>query len=486
MGNIRFALMLTIVLKLPLLLHAQEKWGLRKCVEYAMANNVSVRQADIDARTAQLTYQQSKWAQLGSLSLSTGVGMSFGYSVDPATNLFEATDFLYQSYTLQAGANLFNWFSQRRLIESNKLSYLAQKTNIDKVRNDVALNVAAAYLTALEAREQINVSATQVQLSVDQLSNTRKLVEAGAQPELNAAELEAQLASDSATLLGAQATYDQDVLQLKATLSLDAAFPFDLDTPPVETIPVDPIGELQPDVVYATAERTFPQSQLNEYRISAADKAYQSAKAQLYPTLQIFGSLGDRFSNTVQTVGAPRLTGGVDSTGYYVINNGVANPVVSPTYEYTYGKNSFGQLWQGYWNQLDQNFGQQVGLQLNIPIFNGNQARTNMHKAQLNIQTARLQKESDLLTLKQNVYQAYSAAVAALQKFQADKKALSTADRSFELASKRYEVGLLNTIDYITNQNNLFKAKINLLAAQYDYVFKMKVLEFYKGEGVRL
>ena len=109
-----------------------------------------------------------------------------------------------------------------------------------------------------------------------------------------------------------------------------------------------------------------------------------------------------------------------------------------------------------------------------------------MQKARLNIQTARLQKESDLLTLKQNVYQAYSAAVAALQKFQAGKKALSTADRSFELASKRYQVGLLNTIDYITNQNNLFKAKINLLSAQYDYVFKMKVLEFYKGEGVRL
>lgn len=485
MRNIRFALMLTIIVKMPLLLQAQEKWGLRKCVEYAMANNVSVRQADIDSRTAQLTYQQSKWAQLGQLSLTTGLGMSFGYSVDPATNLFEATDFLYQSYTLQAGANLFNWFSQKRLIESNKFSYLAQKTNIDKVRNDVALNVAAAYLTALEAREQINVSATQVQLSVEQLSNTRKLVDAGAQPELNAAELEAQLASDSATLLGAQATYDQDVLQLKATLSLDAAYPFDLDTPPVESIPVAPIGELQPDVVYGMAEKTFPQSQLNEYRISAADKAYQSTRAQLYPTLQIFGSLGDRFSNTVQRAGTPSLTG-ADSTGLFVINNGAINPVLSPTYEYGYSKNSFSQIWQGYWNQLDQNFGQQIGLQLNIPIFNGNLARTNVHKARLNIETARLQKESDLLTLKQNVYQAYSAAVAALQKFEAGKKGLSTADRSFELASKRYDVGLLNTIDYITNQNNLFKAKINLLAAQYDYVFKMKVLEFYKGEGVKL
>jgi outer membrane protein len=485
MRELRRVLQLFAFSIVSICLHAQEKWTLRKCVEYAMANNISVRQADIDARTAQLTYQQSKAAQYGSLSFNTGVGMSFGYSVDPATNLFVATDFLYQSYTLQAGANLFNWFSQRRLIESNKASYLAQKTNIDKVRNDVALNVSAAYLTALEAREQINVSATQVQLSVDQLGNTRKLVEAGAQPELNAAELEAQLASDSATLIGAQATYDQDLLQLKATLSLDAAYPFVLDTPALESIPIEPLGELQPDVVYAMAEKTFPQSQLNEYRILAADKAYQSARAQLYPTLQVFGSLGDRFSNTLQQLSGYKVTG-TTPTGEYAYNNGVQYPVISPTYSYSYSDISFGQWWQGYWNQLDQNFGQQVGLQLNIPIFNGNLARTNMKKAQLNIRTAELQKESDLLTLKQNVYQAYSAAVAALEKYQANEKALFTADRSFQLASKRYEVGLLNTIDYITNQNNLYKAKINLLASQYDYVFKMKVLEFYKGQGVRL
>jgi outer membrane protein len=485
MYKIRGVLSLTALILVPFCVRAQEKWGLRKCVEYAMTNNISVRQADIDARTAKLNFEQSRAAQYGQVSLNTGVGMSFGYSVDPATNLFVATDFLYQSYTLQAGANLFNWFSQRRLIESNKYTYLAQKTNIDKVRNDVALNVSAAYLTALEARQTWNVSAAQVQLSRDELNNTRKLVDAGSQPELNAAELEAQLATDSATMLSARATYEQDILQLKATLSLDAAYPFILDTPAVETIPVETLGELQPDYVYGLAERTFPQSQLNEYRIQAAGKAYLSAKGQLYPTIQIFGSLGDRFSNTLQQPGLPKYTG-YDSTGYFVLNNGVPSNVYAPSYSYGYTKNSFGQLWQGYWNQLDQNFGQQVGIQLNIPIFNGNLARTNVRKARLNIQSAQLQKESDLLTLKQNVYQAYSAASAAMESFQANQKALSTAQVSYDLASKRYNIGLLNTIDYLTNQNNLFKAKLNLLTSQYDYVFKMKVLEFYKGQGVKL
>jgi outer membrane protein len=485
MRKIRVVLFLTLLVTMPFWLHAQDRWGLRKCVEFAMSNNVSVRQADIDARMSELTYQQSKAAQFGQVSFSTGLGLSFGYSVDPATNLFVAEDFLYQNYTLQGGANLFNWFSQRRLIESNRFSYLAQKSNIDKVRNDVALNVAAAYLTALEARQQINVTRTQVLLSLDQLANTRKLVDAGSQPELNAAELEAQLATDSATLIGAISTYELDILQLKATLSLGADVSFELDTPAIESIPVEPLAELQPDLVYGLAEKTFPQSQLNEYRIQAADKAYQSTRGQLYPTLQIFAALGDRFSNTIQAPGTPQLAG-VDTTGYFVVNNGSVSKVLAPAYTYGYTKNNFGQLWQGYWTQLDQNFGQQLGLQLNIPIFNGNLARTNVKKARLNIRSAELQKETDLLTLKQNVYQAYSAAVASMKTFQANTKALSTAQTSFDLANKRYEIGLLNTIDYITNQNNLFKAKINLLTSQYDYVFKMKVLEFYKGQGVKL
>ena len=123
---------------------------------------------------------------------------------------------------------------------------------------------------------------------------------------------------------------------------------------------------------------------------------------------------------------------------------------------------------------------------MNIPIFNGNSQRTNYKKAQLNVATAKLTKENDLLNLKQGVYQAYYNAVASLEKFEANKKAVVVAEKSFDLSTKRYSIGMLNTIDYLTNQNNLFTARINVLIAQYDYVFRMKVLEYYKGLGIKL
>jgi outer membrane protein len=256
-----------------------------------------------------------------------------------------------------------------------------------------------------------------------------------------------QFATDSSAVISAQETYDINNLQLKAILNLDVAAPFDLDTPPVETIPVEPIATLQPDVVYGLAVGAFPQQKMNDLRISAAQKNVDYAKGLLYPSLTLFAGLGDNFANSLRP---------------------------------------WSKVFNGYGNQLSNNFGQNVGIQLNVPIFSGNANRTFYQKAKLNVISARLTKDNDLLSLKQSIYQAYYNAVASLQKYEANQKAVAVAEKSFDLSTKRYNIGMLNTIDYLTNQNNLFSARINALIAHYDYVFRMKVLEYYKGLGIKL
>ena len=425
----------------------QDKWDLRRCVEYAVNNNISIKQADIDSRISKLSYDQSKWNQYGNISFNSALGLTFGRSIDRTTNIYVNTQSLFHQYNLNAGITLFNWFTLRRAAESNKLSYEAQAVNIDKVKNDVTLNVAAAYLQALLSREQVSLAKTKLELTRQQLGNTRKLVDAGSLPELNAAELEVQFATDTSAVISAQETYDINNLQLKAILNLDVAAPFDLDTPPVENIPVEPISNLQPDVVYAVAIGTFPQQKMNDLRINAAKKNVDFYRGQLYPSLAMFAGLGDNFANSLRP---------------------------------------WNKVFNGYGNQLSNNFGQNVGLQLTVPIFNGNSGRINYQRAKLNIITAQLTKDNDLLTLKQNIYQSYYNAVASLQKYDANQKAVTVAEKSFDLSTKRYNIGMLNTIDYLTNQNNLFSARINALIAHYDYVFRMKVLEYYKGLGIKL
>lgn len=466
-------------------LAAQNKWDLRRCVDYAMANNISIKQADIDSRTSKLTLDQTKWAQYGTANGNTGLGLNFGRSINQTTNIYTNTEGLSQIYSLQVGITLFNWFALKRATESNRYSYEAQVVNIDKIKNDVTLNVAAGYLSALLAKEQVTLATTKLQLTSQQLENTRRLVDAGSVPELNAAELEVQFATDTASVITAQETYDLDNLQLKAILNLDAAAPFDLDTPPVETIPVEPISQLQPDIVYSLAVNTFPQQKMNDLRINSAEKYVDYSRGKLYPTLSAYGALGDNFFNDIRAVEYQTVYAG---TGGYALNTGNNDQyqVFLPNPNPVYSSQPLYKAFKGYGDQLSNNFGQQVGLQLNIPIFNGNSSRTNYKKAQLNVATAKLTKENDLMTLKQGVYQAYYNAVASMEKFEANKKAVVVAEKSFDLSTKRYNIGMLNTIDYLTNQNNLFTARINVLIAQYDYVFRMKVLEYYKGLGIKL
>jgi len=183
---------------------AQEKWDLRRCVEYALANNISIKQADIDSRTAKLTYEQSKWAQFGTANGSTSLGLNFGRSIDPTNNVYIDQQGLSQQYNLQVGVTLFNWFALRRTREANKYSYDAQVVNIDKIKNDVTLNVAAGYLQALLSKQQVSLARTKLSLTKQQLDNTRALVDAGSVPELNAAELEVQFATDTAAVISAR------------------------------------------------------------------------------------------------------------------------------------------------------------------------------------------------------------------------------------------------------------------------------------------
>ncbi len=471
---------------------AQDKWDLRRCVEYALANNISIKQADIDSRVSKLTFEQSKWAQFGTANANTQVGLNFGRSIDPTNNIYVDQQGLSQQYSLQVGITLFNWFALRRAKESNKFTYEAQMVNIDKVKNDVTLNVAAGYLTALLAKQQVTLAVIKLSLTRQQLSNTKALVNAGSVPELNEAELEVQFAADTSAVITAQETYDIDNLQLKAILNLDAAAPFDLDTPPVESIPTEPISTMQPDVVYSIAVGTFPQQKMNDLRINAAEKNVDFSRGRLYPTLSAFGALGSNFFNDLRAVSIQNLgyaQTGSPTTGYQYAFNNInkgQDTVWNPILQRVYKGQPFYKAWTGYGSQLSNNFGQQVGLQLNVPIFNGNNARTNYKKSQLNVESAKLTKDNDLLALKQGIYQAYYNAVASMEKYEANKKSVAVAERSFDLATKRYNIGMLNTIDYLVNQNSLFTARANELISHYDFVFRMKVLEYYKGMGIKL
>jgi outer membrane protein len=405
--------------------------------------------------------------------------MNTGRSIDRTTNLYTTQSIINNYFSLQGNLDLFNFYSKSNTIAGNKLQAEAASATVDKAKEDISLNVASAFLQALLAKEQVNASKIQIDLTTAQLENTKKQVRAGSLPELNQLQIESQLANDSSTLISAVGTETSSLQLMKALLNLDAAMPFDVEAPPIDLIPVDPIAEMQPDAVYLLAIKNLPQQRVNQLHLDAARKYAAAARGAMYPSIGMGFSLGSNYSNLKSNPSLiSAIPNGFDTIGHVYGSN---VPVITPVYDKIFRIDA-----SPYWTQISDNFSNAVGFGLSVPIFNGGSAKINWQKQKLNVQNLVLQQELDNNSLKQNIYQAYTDAMTALQKFNASTKAVETAQKAYDFSSKRYTVGLLSTIDLLISQNNLFRAKIDKLSAQYTYVFKMKVLEYYKGQGIKL
>lgn len=462
---------------------SQKRWTLLESVQYAMDHNISIQQSALQADFASITYKQSRLSQIPTLNFSNSEGLSYGKSKDPSSGILQNQNYFSVGLNLQSSAEIFNWFSKKNTILANQWSLEAAKAATDKLKNDIALTVANSYLQILLSREQQKIAEVQVKQTRTQLEIVQKQVAAGALAEFNATELESQLANDTANLITAIGNVAQNKYVLKAYLNLDAADSFDIEEPPIDQIPVMPIGDLQPADVYASALLNQPQQKENEYNLKAAEKNSLAAKGGLYPSISAFGNLGSNYGY-FRTPTFAQVFNGYSPSGLVVSDNsGGYIDVKRPLYV-NGAKNGYITS-DPFGTQFSNNFGQSIGLNLSVPIFNGWQAKANYQKSKINIKNLEYQQDLDNKTLKQNIYQAYNAAIVAMQKLSSTLRAVDAAQKTYDYALKRYSAGMLRTLELITNENSLFTAKLQYALNQFDYVFKMKVLEYYKGEGLK-
>ena len=465
-----------------------EAWDLKTCVEYALQHNISVQQADVQSRLSKLQAQLAKNSQLPNISGSTSAGLRLGRSIDPTTNGFTNTQFLSNTFGLNGGVQIFNAGKLRNNAAATDYSWQATVADLQNVSNDISLSVATYYLQILSSIEQSEIAKIQIQQTKEQLNATKKRVEVGLLPEINLLELETQLANDSSSYISAISAVTQNKLTLKAVLNLDAAVPFDIQVQAVDQIKMQSFADLQPDYVFNIASQNLPSVKAANLRVKAANKNLLSAKAGFYPTLSFGYSLSSNFANQFKYISGYDLTGVSTpnaSSPYVTVNNSkyfVQSPVFTPVTS----TRDWGTVWNGWGSQVNNNFGQSLGFQLSIPIFNAGQSKIAYQQAKLNYRNANLQEENAQKKLKQDIYAAYTNAIVALNKLNATQKAVSSSEKAYSFATKRYELGLLGTIELLNNQNNYLKAKVNFKAAQYEYVFRVKLLEFYKGESLTL
>ncbi|MFM7217241.1 MAG: TolC family protein [Bacteroidota bacterium] len=444
-------------------------WTLQRCVDHAIQHNLQVKQSEITVSQNKLAQDQSYASFIPTINGQVGHNYYWGRAIDPYTNQFTNQQVQSSNFGLSSTLTVFEGLQLQRTLSQSKLNYLASRKDLEKIRNDISLNVVAAYLQVLYNQDLVDVFKAQVAATDDQCRRMRRMFELGSASKANYLDLEAQLASDSASLVAGMAQVDQSVLILAQLLELESVKGFDIDRPMMDEPPALPAG-LSADAVYSAALLTQPEIKGNEFRLKAAENGLAAARGSRMPRLYMSGSLNTTFSTSFKT---PQFGNGYgyDAAGFTSSFDTVF--LVSP--------NITGYEMVPFWDQLDRNRGAGVGFMLQLPLFNGWSARTNVERARLALQQSKLNDEITKNNLYKSVQQAVLDAVSSRRKYESTTRSVESLQESANFNKQRFELGLINTYEYSLSRNNLARAQADRLQAKYDHIFRLKILDFYQG-----
>ncbi len=454
---------------------AQEAWSLQKCIEYALENNISVKQNELNADVAKENYNQSIANLLPSLNAGASHSYNWGQRIDPFTNTFATNRVRSNNLFISSQVTLFSGLQLQNTLKQNSLNYLAGKYDVEKMKNDISLNVATAYLNVLFTQELLGVAKTQKSITESQVTRTQKLVDAGTLALGSLLDLQAQLATDELNVVNNENQLNIANLTLVQLINLDNTADFTIVKPNLE-MPSNPILAENPEQIYQFAVNNQPVIKSAETKVLSADRAIKVAKGTAYPSITMSGSVGTGYSGLSKKVvgfepGTPSIIGYTpDTVPVYSVSSSVI-PITEKT--------PFGE-------QLKNNVNENLGFNLNIPIFNGWQSQNSISRAKIAKQNAEYTLELNEQNLRKTIEQAHVDAQSALKQFYATKKSVEALSQAFDYADKRFNAGALNSTDYNTAKNRLNNAQSDLLRNKFNFIFKSKVLDFYMGKPITL
>lgn len=465
---------------LPIASAQTSGWDLQQCVDYAQKNNISLKQAEISAKINQNNATQSKAAILPTVNAGAQHTYNFGRTIDRYTNTFANSQVLSQNFYISSNVILWSGLAQYNNIKANQYQYLSSAENYLQQRNDLSLNVATAYINVIFSDEILQIAKAQYKITEEQLDRTQKLADAGTLAKSAVFDLKAQLANEDVNVISSDNNYQIALLSLKQLLNLDSMSNFTIIRPNVDILNNE-LASLSVQNIYEMALKNQHSVKGAEYNVMAAEKSLDVAKGRISPTLSATGSLGTGTSELDKNIDAVNFVG-FEQTPYYIAddpnNPTLIYPVYQPKTEIITSKKPFA-------DQFKDNVNKSVGLTLSIPIFNGLQTVTGVKNAKLTALNARYSQE----LLEQNLYktiaQAYANARAALNKYNASKMAVEASEQSFFYAEQKFNVGAISTFDYNNAKVRSQNALGNMVQAKYDYVFKLKVLDYYQGKELK-
>jgi Outer membrane protein len=423
---------------------AQKKWTLKECIEYAIDNNIDVKKRIIAKQNQEIQLNTAKMSRLPNLNAGVGENFGFGRSVD-RDGVTRDNSSSNSSFSISTGVPVFTGFRIPNEIKYQKFELAAAIEDLNKAKEDLSLNITSYFLQTMLYKELLAISERQVQLSKEQVRQSEALVDAGKSALSELADMKSQLAKDELTLTESRNNVTISLLTLSQLLNLDSENGFDIEYPDLETLTMSDPNDLEsPMAVFEKSVETRPSIKSAQLRLTGSQYSLNIAKAGYYPTINM-------------------------NAGY------------SNNYFYNYNLES-GYKNTSFSNQLKNNGSEYVGISLSIPLFNRFSTRNQVRQTRLNIENMRL----SLTNAKQNLYkeiqQAYTSAVAAGDKYLSAQKAVEAAKIAFDYESEKFKNGRSTPFDLDNVQTRYNRTLSEEAQAKFDYVFRMKILDFYNDQ----
>lgn len=440
MNRIIFPLIIILFVFDSSLLQAQQVWSLEKCINYALENNIKIKQGVISTEYQKNQLQQTKFSRLPSLNGQTSQNLNFGRSLT-YENTYKDINSSETNFGLGVSLPVFQGFQIMNNISKLELDLQASVEDLSKAKSDISVNIASTYLEILFAKDLVVVSANQIEITRLQINQINEKVEAGSLAKGNLLDIVAQAAGEELNLVNAKNQLQLAKLKLVQLLELSVKESFDIETPS--------FPEISAQASIVAANEVYDAALLTRPEIKGADLRFQSSKFQLkmaqgllYPTVSLYANIYDTYNNK------------------YMDRD---------------GKNI------SFSDQLKNNQRKGVGLQMNIPIFNKFQTKYQIDNARLQVLNTGLELEGAKKLLRSDVETAQTNAIAALNRFTSNQKAVSAIREAFRYSAEKFAVGLVNTVEYNTAKTKLAKSESDLLQAKYEFIFRTKILDFYRG-----
>ena len=422
-----------------------KQWTLQECLDYALENNIQLQKSRNDYLPGVEDTKMAKAARLPSLSVTSSQGFTNYPSASASFSDSHSGSYGFSSrnsytgtYGINAGLTLYNGGKLQTAVKRQNLQNQIDALSVEESANDIRVAIVQAYMQALYAREAVEIAINTAKTSEAQRDRAREMFQAGSISQVDLAQLESQYQSDAYQVVVARTSLDNYKLQLKQLLELDITDQIELSVPEINE---SAVTRVLPDKtqIYATATENMPEIKRGELAVEAADLDIRQARAGFYPSLGLTASVG---------------------TGHMSGNH----------YE------SGSQIW----NRFNEN----VGLSLSIPIFSNRQNRTATNKARIAAASSRLDQQDLLKTLLREVETAYLDAVSAQSQYVAANEKERYARQSYELTDEQFRVGMKNTVELITAQNEWSAAQQEVLQAKYMALLNMELLNIYQGQPV--